>query len=297
MPRPTAQSRASSGVVDQRSRARDQVLVRHLRGERERGPLQQDELVAANVIAVPLRADLTVVLPRVDLDRDLQLGIREIDANLLAAEDHAVLLLGQWQTGCGDCAHCPRLEITLAGVVTRPPFCKHRVHSLQRATGTRVQAADAPSHVVERAELATEQVVERLAQLSAGHPAGDVDQRSRWTDDRYATSSGEVGVEQLLRPTPDDARHPDLQLDGLDDLDGIGLLDVPNVPEVSAGAMRRIRVGPGGQHGGQDHLLPGSRRARDRIHAWTDLEPDAAAQQARDLGFSEACLKGLYPRR
>lgn len=125
---------ASARFVTQRSEFAGDLLgncaIRECRREVQAIPVGDLEFVVAGTVGVE-GAARTVIPPSVDLDRQLQFGVREVDPAPLPIERDPMLLDRFRQIGADDRTQDPHLEPALGLVVVVDARAQHGVDPLR----------------------------------------------------------------------------------------------------------------------------------------------------------------------
>src|SRR5262245_25228355 len=96
----------------------------------------------------------------VDLDRELEVGVREIEVVRATIENDLELSLGDRQPALGEAAHHPIFEIAPARVIARNAMSQHRSQLLGTSPRSLlVQVAKDPVEAAERQQTAAKRVV------------------------------------------------------------------------------------------------------------------------------------------
>ena len=159
-----------------------------------------------------------------------------------------------------------------------------------------MKPADTTPNLIEGAKPATDEIVKCATEVVVRQEPSDVDQRPGGSNTRDAQPRGEICIEQLSRPAPNDAIEASLELHPLHHFDVVGPRDLSGPPEVGPRLMRCIRSRPTRKHCRKDHLLPRLRRPCDCVDARPDLEPHRPPEKARDLRFGETGGERLHAR-
>ncbi len=224
-----------------------------------------------------------VVLPRVELDRDLQLGIREVDPNLLAVEDHPELLTRRRKAGRGERAQAPESRDRChrgrsQGAGRRAP------HAPSTSTGP----GPAASRSAQRRKSSRTMRSRRIASSSTRPSQRTVSRDDTSISARSAVTVGmpRCSVRSLSNSAPD--RRPrtpssrDREPSVGDELELLGLVETLEAPEVGGGA----RVTPTSSHPYASTLASSiwchdGRCSSDRVDRRSNLDPDAPAAGGR----------------
>jgi hypothetical protein len=111
-------------------------------------PTGDDKIIRTRPVLIEC-CTRAVVVPAVDLDGNLQIGIGEIDAAAALTDGDAMLLDRLGKPSGNDRSGETHLEVALAGLVTPKSTAQYTRDAIRVATACRLQPSDALSKIVE----------------------------------------------------------------------------------------------------------------------------------------------------
>jgi hypothetical protein len=135
-------------------------------------------------------------VPSIELDRQSGFGIREVEVDFDAAEDHRVLLPRDGEARGGDHPEGARLEIAVERVITGDAQRERPMHLPHRPSRRAPEPTRGAAQVPEVKDPSPQRIVHCLPQLPLAQPARHVDDRPGDCGRRDRSKDREVGVEQ-----------------------------------------------------------------------------------------------------